>query len=94
MRHTPKLEPLPRPFNTAYDPPRPWTCTTFAKHDCDGVVVGVVSPLPVCAAGAEAEIAARIRDAERVERFIADNKELLEAEARAEMEYERSANRY
>jgi hypothetical protein len=81
-------------MNTAYDPPRPWKCTTLAPHDCDGVIVGVVSPLPVCAAGAEAEIAARIADAERIERFIEANREMLDREARAEMEYERRANCY
>lgn len=65
MTPTQKIQPI-SDMNTNYDPPRPWTCQTLEPHACDGVIVGKVTPYPVCAAGAAAEIAARIKDHERV----------------------------
>ena len=59
------------PLNASYDPPRPWRCITQEPHDCDGQVIGSLGAIPVCAAGAVVEEAARIRDRARQDAWAA-----------------------
>jgi hypothetical protein len=67
---TPGLRALPG-LNHNYDPPRPWTCATHEKHDCDGRAIGALGAVPVCAAGATAEAAARDADQARIAAWLA-----------------------
>ena len=73
---------------------QPWRCATLYEHECDGVTVGAVGPIPICAAGAAVERASRVQDRERIRRFEIENADLLRREAEAENAYERMANGY
>jgi hypothetical protein len=65
------VRPLPA-LNDNYLVPRPWDCITHETHDCGGPVVGAVGAIPVCAAGAVAELAMRAREDARRAALLAD----------------------
>jgi hypothetical protein len=81
----PYVRPLPA-RNENYAPPRPWRCVTHEAHGCAGDVVGAVGAIPVCEAGAAAEIAAQRADRARIEALL-DTPE-MRAEIAAEMAWE------
>lgn len=82
-----ELRPLgDRPLNDNYQPPRAWTCQTYAAHECAGTVVGFVGAYPVCSTGAPAEVAAQRADRERIAALM-DTPE-FRAAAAAEMAWE------
>lgn len=61
-------------------PPGNWKCATFAPHECDGQLVGVLGACPVCEAGAAAEAAARDADRARI-KALCDTPEFRRAAA-------------
>ena len=83
-----------RPLDPTRHDGEPWTCATLVAHECTGPVVGAIGAYPVCANGVEAERASRVADRARMEKWAAENADMLRAEAEAEQAYERMANRY
>lgn len=71
---------------------QPWRCISLYAHECDGIVVGAVGPIPCCAAGAAAEQAWRVQDRERIARYMVEHADELAAEAAAEQAWEQAAN--